>query len=141
MYILFCTFVYTTVINILRIEQLLKTNSSLPLSKKTVVALLYTSNFINSKLNDVLKPYDVSIHQFNVLRILRGQNGQPASLTIVQERMISKMSTTTRLVDKLIKKGFVEKDINIENRRKTDIHITKDGLNFLVKANDLIESI
>ena len=141
MYILFCTFVYTTVINILRIEQLLKTNSSLPLSKKTVVALLYTSNFINSKLNDVLKPYDVSIQQFNVLRILRGQNGQPASLTIIQERMISKMSTTTRLVDKLIKKGFVEKDINIENRRKTDIHITKDGLNFLVKANDLIESI
>lgn len=141
MYKIICTFVYTTVINILRIEQLLKTNSSLPLSKKTVVALLYTSNFINSKLNDVLKPYDVSIQQFNVLRILRGQNGQPASLTIVQERMISKMSTTTRLVDKLIKKGFVEKDINIENRRKTDIHITKDGLNFLVKANDLIESI
>lgn len=141
MYKIICTFVYTTVINILRIEQLLKTNSSLPLSKKTVVALLYTSNFINSKLNDVLKPYDVSIQQFNVLRILRGQNGQPASLTIVQERMISKMSTTTRLVDKLIKKGFVEKDINIENRRKTDIHITKDGLNFQVKANDLIESI
>ena len=141
MYKIICTFVYTTVINILRIEQLLKTNSSLPLSKKTVVALLYTSNFINSKLNDVLKPYDVSIQQFNVLRILRGQNGQPASLTIVQERMISKMSTTTRLVDKLIKKVFVEKDINIENRRKKYIHITKDGLNFLFKANDLIESI
>ncbi|GAA4270695.1 MarR family winged helix-turn-helix transcriptional regulator [Hyunsoonleella aestuarii] len=124
----------------MKIEKLLKTSSNLPLSKKVVVNILYTYGIVNGKLNDVLKPYDISIQQFNVLRILRGQNGKPASLSTVQERMINNMSNTTRLIDKLIKKRYVEKEINQTNKRKIDIIITNQGTDFLNEIDNLIDS-
>lgn len=124
----------------MKIENLLKTSSNLPLSKKVIVNILYTYGIVNGKLNDVLKPYDISIQQFNVLRILRGQNGKPASLSTVQERMINKMSNTTRLVDKLIKKKYVERKINQTNKRKIDIIITNQGIDFLNEIDNLIDS-
>lgn len=124
----------------MKIENLLKTSSNLPLSKKLVVNLLFTYGIINGKLNDVLKPYDISIQQFNVLRILRGQKGTPVSLASVHDRMINKMSNTTRLIDKLIKKGYVNKETNKSNKRKIDITITQEGLSFLDKIDHLIDS-
>lgn len=124
----------------MKIEKLLKTSSNLPLSKKVVVNILYTYGIVNGKLNDVLKPYDISIQQFNVLRILRGQNGKPASLSTVQKRMINNMSNTTRLIDKLIKKRYVEKEINQTNKRKIDIIITNQGTDFLKEIDNLIDS-
>ena len=123
----------------MKIGNILKTSISLPLSKKAVVNLLYTTNQVNSNLNDILKPFDISIQQFNVLRILRGQKGKPATLAIVQELMTNKMSNTTRLIDKLVKKGFIEKNINATNKRKIDIHITQEGLSLLNIVDLLIE--
>ena len=99
----------------MHIEKKIKTSTNLPVPKKVVVNLLYTYGIVNGLLNDVLKPYGISIQQFNVLRILKGQKGKPATLSTVQERMINKMSNTTRLIDKLIKKGYVEKNINKKN--------------------------
>ena len=61
------------------------------------------------------------------LRILRGQKGNPINLQDIQERMVNKMSNTTRLVDKLIKRGFVKRNICKENRRKVEIVITDIG--------------
>ncbi|WP_203257832.1 MarR family winged helix-turn-helix transcriptional regulator [Hyunsoonleella ulvae] len=124
----------------MRIEDILKLSSSIPLSKNVVVNILYISGLINGELNQLLKPKGISIQQFNVLRILRGQKGNPATLSDIQERMINKMSNTTRLVDKLIKKGLVKKQINSTNKRKIDIKITTEGLNFLSQIDKLIDS-
>ncbi|MEW4922861.1 MarR family transcriptional regulator [Algibacter sp. 2305UL17-15] len=123
----------------MRIEDILKISSDIPLSKSVVVNILHTYTLINGALNKTLKPHDISIQQFNVLRILRGQKGKPASLSVVQDRMINKMSNTTRLVDKLIKKGLVVKSINKANRRKIDISITAEGLSFLEKIDKTID--
>ncbi len=90
------------------------------------------------KINLELKQHDISIQQFNVLRILRGQKGKPANLSTIQERMVSKMSNTTRLVDKLIKKNFVRRVICESNRRKVEITITEDGQKFLEKVSPLM---
>ena len=76
----------------------------------------------------VLKPYGVSIQQFNVLRILRGQKGVAANLSTVQNLMVDKISNTTRLIDKLIEKSLVERIICKENRRKIELFITDKGL-------------
>ncbi|MEP1489768.1 MAG: MarR family transcriptional regulator [Algibacter sp.] len=124
----------------MEIEQILKTNVNLPLPKKAIISILHTHANVNSQLNEVLKPFDISSQQFNVLRILRGQKGEPASLEIVQERMISKMSNTTRLIDKLIKKKCVEKSTNKTNKRKIDIVIKEEGLRLLKKVDNLIDS-
>lgn len=85
-----------------------------------------------------LKPFDISIQQFNVLSILRGQKGNPANLSTINERMVSKMSNTTRLVDKLLLKGFVSRSICKQNRRKVEILITKEGLKVLEKIDGIL---
>ncbi|ETN96910.1 MarR family winged helix-turn-helix transcriptional regulator [Zhouia amylolytica] len=105
---------------------------------KAVVNLVYTANIISDKITDALKPFDVSTPQFNVLRILRGQKGKPANLSTIQERMIHKMSNTTRLVDKLIDKNFVKRHTCEQNRRKVEIFITNDGLNALIEMDKAV---
>jgi DNA-binding MarR family transcriptional regulator len=121
------------------LEALLKTKVKFALPKKTVLNITFNSIWVKEELTSVLKPYDISIEQFNVLRILRGQKGNPTNLQDIQERMISKMSNTTRLVDKLLLKGYVERFICEKNRRKVDIFITNDGLNLLTKIDPIIE--
>ncbi|GAA4271050.1 hypothetical protein GCM10022258_03430 [Aquimarina gracilis] len=92
------------------------------------------------KINLELKPHDISIQQFNVLRILKGQKGQPANLSTIQERMVSKMSNTTRLVDKLISKGYVQRIPCESNRRKVEITITEEGKTFIEKISPLMNA-
>ncbi|UNY98956.1 MarR family transcriptional regulator [Zhouia spongiae] len=106
--------------------------------KKAVINLVYTANIISEKITDALKPFDVSTPQFNVLRILRGQKNKPANLCTIQERMIHKMSNTTRLVDKLIDKGFVKRNTCEQNRRKVEIFITQKGLDVLVEMDEAV---
>lgn len=126
----YSTFVHTIVVGTMKIEDIIK-SKVISLELKTVLNLLYTSNIVQDKTSEVLKPFDLSSEQFNVLRILRGQKGVPASLSCVQERMICKMSNTTRLVDKLIAKDMVQRSICENNRRKVDIVITQKGLDIL----------
>ena len=122
------------------ITDILKTKHDLSIQKKTVLNISYSSNLFKDGILSVLKPYDISIEQFNVLRILRGKNGKASNLKDIQDRMISKMSNTTRLVDKLISKGFVERFVCQNNRRKVDIYITDNGLKLLNLIDPMIDS-
>ncbi|MEF3080030.1 MarR family transcriptional regulator [Winogradskyella poriferorum] len=121
------------------ITEILKTKSSLPLAKRTVLNVSLTSINFKDGILSVLKSYEISLEQFNVLRILRGKNGEPSNLKDIQDRMISKMSNTTRLVDKLILKNYVERFICEKNRRKVDIYITKEGLKLLDILDPIID--
>ena len=122
---------YIQLLYMRELESILKTTKTIPLPKATVIRVFYSNNGIKDELLSALKPFDLSIEQFNVLRILRGRKGQPINLQDIQDRMVSKMSNTTRLVDKLIKKGYVEREICEANRRKVEISITKEGLSIL----------
>ena len=119
-------------------DDLLHINSKLTINKKLVISLLQTINEVSSKMNSALKPYGVSEPQFNVLRILRGQKGNPISLAEVQEHMITKMSNTTRLIDKLEAKNCVRRVINEENKRKIDLTITNVGLDLLKRTDEIL---
>ncbi len=111
----------------MNVEQIIKTDKEIPLYSRTIIHFMLVNNKINEAISKALKPFDISLQQFNVLRILRGQNGKPANLSTLNERMVTKMSNTTRLVDKLILKGFVDRIICPSNRRKVEINITSDG--------------
>ena len=110
-------------------------------SKHAIISILKTSAFISEILLSGLKPYEISEQQFNVLRILRGQKGIAANLSTVQDRMVHKMSNTTRLIDKLIQKKLVKRNVCIENRRKIELFITEDGLDFLKKIDPITDEI
>jgi DNA-binding MarR family transcriptional regulator len=115
------------------------TNKDILLNRELVVALLHTGSRFNDELSLLTKAYGISLPQFNVLRILRGQKGKPANLSTLNEHMIHKMSNTTRLVDKLIEKKLVERDICENNRRKVEITITPKGLNLLNNIDNKLE--
>jgi len=122
------------------LEDIIKTTAQLPLSKKTVLNIAYSGIWMKDEIISMLKPYDISVEQFNVLRILRGKKGNATNLQDIQERMINKMSNTTRLVDKLISKGLVERFVCEKNRRKVDIFITNQGLKLLDELDPIVES-
>ncbi len=112
---------------------------SLELAKNTVVGILKAGSKAEKHIGEALKTFDVSLQQFNVLRILRGRKGIPANLQTVQKRMIHKMSNTTRLVDKLILKKLVVRKTCKENRRKIEITITDKGLDVLSNLDTKIQ--
>jgi DNA-binding MarR family transcriptional regulator len=117
----------------------LKTVSELSVSKQAVINVFLTHTMFKTKLLELLKPHDLSIEQFNVLRILRGQKGKPLNLQDVQDRMVSKMSNTTRLIDKLILKEFVKRDECPENRRKIELLVSSEGLKKLEEIDPLVD--
>lgn len=119
----------------MNVEQIIKTEKEIPLESRTIIHFMLVNNKINEAISNVLKPFDVSLQQFNVLRILRGQNNEPANLSTLNERMVTKMSNTTRLVDKLILKGFVDRITCPSNRRKVEINITSEGKKVLKKMD------
>jgi DNA-binding MarR family transcriptional regulator len=115
----------------MRIEDIIKSNVTMDDAKKVVLNIMVTQNVVSEKFNEVLKPYDLSGEQYNVLRILRGQKGNPANMCVIQERMIAKNSNTTRLIDKLLLKNLVTREVCPENRRKIEVLITEKGLELL----------
>ncbi|MEM7382310.1 MAG: MarR family transcriptional regulator [Bacteroidota bacterium] len=124
----------------MNVEEVIKTAKPIPLEKRTLIHLMLVHNKVNEAITSALKPYEVSSQQFNVLRILRGQKGCPANLSTLNERMVSKMSNTTRLVDKLIQKGYVRREICETNRRKVEITITDSGKKMLDEMDRVMDS-
>ncbi len=120
---------------IMKIEDEIKSTVPLQISKKIILNILYTQNVINEKFSEVLKPYELSGEQYNVLRILRGQKGNPANMCLIQERMVAKTSNTTRLVDKLLLKNLVTRNVCPENRRKIEVLVTQQGLDILTELD------
>ena len=110
------------------------------MEKKTLLNVMFTQNVVSERFNEILKPFDLSPEQFNVLRILRGQKGKPANMSMIQERMIAKTSNTTRLVDKLLLKELVLREVCPNNRRKMEITITEKGLELLLQLDPLVEA-
>jgi DNA-binding MarR family transcriptional regulator len=105
---------------------------------KALVNILFTSSWLNNKINQALKPFGISAEQYNVLRILKGQYPKPATLGIIQERMLEKMSNATRLVDKLIGKGMADRKQCPANRRAVDIRITEKGIQVLEEISPVM---
>jgi DNA-binding MarR family transcriptional regulator len=103
---------------------------------KSAVNVIYTFNWLYEKHMELLKPFGVTIPQFNILRILRGQHPKPANVKLLKERMMDKMSDASRLVEKLRAKGLVDRRICDKDRRNVDVLITEDGLKLLENIDE-----
>jgi DNA-binding MarR family transcriptional regulator len=111
--------------------------------QKAIINLIYTFNWVNEKINRRFEPFDITQQQFNILRILRGA-GQPLSTLQIRQRMLDKMSDTSRIVDRLVKKGMVKKSVCREDRRLVDVLLTDKGKKLLQSMdvmNEEMESI
>lgn len=110
-------------------------------AEKALVNISYTYSYFNGLINSAFKEYNVSIQQFNVLRILQGSDPKPVSINDITDRMVDKMSNASRLVDKLKNKGLVEKTPCEYDRRQADVSITLKGKRTLTKLNEVSSAI
>ena len=136
---IYYTFVPTNiVVTIMKIEDVIKSTVPLDIAKSVILNFTYTQNVIGDKFHEILKPYDISREQYNVLRILRGQKGFACNMNVIQERMLAKNSNTTRLIDKLLLKHYVTREVCPANRRKMEILITQKGLDILTELDPIV---
>ncbi len=102
---------------------------------KAQVNLLYSSNWLMECIKKFLQSEDITPQQYNILRILRG-SGKPLSTLQIRERMLDKMSDTSRIVDRLLKKELVEKKTSKADKRLVDVTISSNGLEVLERLDN-----
>ena len=104
--------------------------------EKAFVNLIHTAAHFESLFTHFIKDFGLSPQQYNVLRILRGQSPNAILGGELQKRMLHKMSNATRLVDKLVEKGLVDRSKNGNDKRQILVSINKQGLKFLAKLDN-----
>lgn len=103
---------------------------------KGVVNLVYTSGFINTELQQLFSRYELTMQQFNILRILRGIHPESCSNSYIKERMLDKNSDVTRIISRLVGRGLVARKNAKSDRRKVDICIKPAGLELLAQMDE-----
>ncbi len=105
--------------------------------QKGIINLIYTYNWMNEKMKKVFDNEEITAQQYNILRILRGA-GKPISTLQIRERMLDKMSDTSRIVDRLVLKGLAKKVVCKNDKRLVDVSINPKGLKLLERI-DLLD--
>lgn len=101
--------------------------------------IIKTGHWITDSVSSELKVFDISEPQYNVLRTLNAQKGNPLTVEQIGRQMIQRSSNVTRIIDKLMSKGFVSRQECPTNRRKMDIHITSAGSLFLKQLDAKVD--
>ncbi|MEJ7780257.1 MAG: MarR family transcriptional regulator [Daejeonella sp.] len=108
--------------------------------QKAIVNLIYTYGWITNLLKQRLNKHKITLQQFNILRILRGQHPKPSTVNLLKDRMLDKMSDASRIVERLVQKELVQRCINDKDRRAVDIRISSKGLEILLKLDSELSS-
>lgn len=127
-------YIYLSHICIVRIEEAIQQKEFTTPKEKAIVNLLYTHCWLSIKQMQAIKKFGITVQQFNILRILRGQYPNPASVKLLTARMLDKSSNASRLVDKLVVKKLVERQICAGDRRQVEVVISETGLQLLENA-------
>lgn len=109
--------------------------------QKGIINIIYTYNWLMERIKNILASEDITHQQFNILRILRGAYPSPLSTLQIRERMLDKMSDTSRIVDRLVAKGLVTKSISPVDKRLVDVVISEAGQQLLQKLDNRVEEM
>ncbi|PIQ22198.1 MAG: MarR family transcriptional regulator [Cytophagales bacterium CG18_big_fil_WC_8_21_14_2_50_42_9] len=120
----------------MRLEEEIKQPAFKDEYQKVLINVFYTSSWLQASLSRLFKKYDLTMPQFNLLRILRGQYPKPATINLLIERMLDKTSNASRLVDKLEAKNLVTRKQCPNDRRTVDVLITQAGLDLLSRMDE-----
>lgn len=109
--------------------------------QKATLNILYTSNWMQNQVKSFLKSFNITPQQYNVLRILRGQFPEPLTTSVIRKRMLDKMSDASRIVERLHKKGLVERNTCVADKRLVDVLINEEGLKLLAIIDEDSENL
>lgn len=116
------------------IEQDIQSSSWRNEQQKSAVNLIFTFNWLQEYMREFFEPFGITQQQFNILRILRGA-GKPLSTLQIRERMLDRASDTSRIVDRMVKKGLVQKRVCPNDKRLVDITLTEQGTGLLIELD------
>ncbi|RMG78357.1 MAG: MarR family transcriptional regulator [Bacteroidetes bacterium] len=108
--------------------------------QRVTVNLLYTSAFVREQIKKQLKPFNITLQQYNVLRILNGA-GKPLSTSDIRDRLLDKMSDTSRMVDRLLEKELVVRKLCPADKRLVDISLSRKGKALMKKISAIDEKL
>ncbi len=115
----------------MKLEDEIKQKEFASVFNKLAVNIIYTHSWLDYHFQKRFRQFDLTSSQYNILRILKGQYPSNATVNLLKERMLDKMSDASRLVERLRVKGFVERKVSKEDRRKVEVQITEAGLKIL----------
>lgn len=124
----------------MRLEEEIRQEKFRNENQKLAVNIIFTHGWLSDHQSKFFGKFDITGTQYNILRILRGQYPNPVSINVLKERMLDKMCDASRLVERLRKKGWVEREICEEDRRRANVRITKSGLLLLKKMDEYNEA-
>jgi DNA-binding MarR family transcriptional regulator len=107
--------------------------------QKAIINLMYTAAWLGARQEDFFKPFGITPSQFNILRILRGQGGKSLTGAEIKERMLERNSDISRLLDRMVRKNFIIRSRCPNDKRATNISITKTGLSVLKEIDLAID--
>jgi len=125
---------------IMKLEEEIKQKSFKSPQQKLAINILFTSNWLNYTFSGFFKQHDITTQQYNVLRILRGQYPTACALKLIKDRMLDHMSDASRIIDKLVLKGYVVRNQCPDDRRSVNLLISQKGLQLLQKLEFIDEA-
>ena len=115
----------------MKIEDEIKQQKFKTPHQKAVLNLIYTTSWMQGRQKDIFKTFGITLQQFNILRILRGQHPNSTSATEIKSRMLDKNSDVSRLLDRLLAKKVITKRVSVNDKRAADVNLTEEGLELL----------
>jgi MarR family transcriptional regulator, 2-MHQ and catechol-resistance regulon repressor len=103
--------------------------------QKAMINILFTYGWTIEKIKRYLAKEDITHQQYNILRILRGSHPEPLSTLQIRERMLDRMSDTSRIVDRMVLKGLVRKTPSPKDKRLVDVILTEKGQKLVQKMD------
>ncbi len=125
----------------MRLEDEIKQKNFKNEYEKGIINLIYTYNWMDTRMKTFFKVYDITPQQFNILRILRGQHPRPCTVNLLKDRMLDKMSDASRIVERLRIKKLLVRNVSSTDRRSVDIMIAQAGLDLLGKLDVDIDQV
>ena len=122
----------------MKIEEESNQSRFISFHSKALINIMSTASRINDGMAIVLKPFDITQPQYNILRILRGKNGEPCNCGEIKKVMVDKIPDVTRICDKLIAKELITRQFNQSNRREVLLSINNNGFSMLKKIDPMI---
>ncbi|MFT7333818.1 MAG: MarR family multiple gene transcriptional regulator MgrA [Sphingobacteriales bacterium] len=124
-----------------KLEDVIKQKTFKSEQQRAFIHVMVTNSWLNEYQKDFFKNFNISKQQYNAMRILRGQFPSGLSVNSVKDRMLDKMPDTSRLVDRLVSKALVEREVNKTDRRATIITLTAKGVKLMDKIDQDIHQI
>lgn len=124
----------------LKIEDELKQGKFQSSLHKAVVNIMFTSGWVYNQFREIFKSYQLTHQQYNVLRILRGKYPEALNPTDIKSVMLDKNPDLTRLCDRLCEMGYIDREVDLKNKRKMNIKINEKGLAILKEIDPLMEN-